>query len=106
MRNLFFCAFFYAMSFLSYKGDGVINLEREEKKMKQEQRNLPTSAIKAFLDFVDNAKLDFNFNLEAMKNEEGITQDYLHKLELEGLNCRERRILLKPCLILNDEVLN
>lgn len=25
-----------------------------------------------------------------MKNEERITQDYLHKLELEGLNCRER----------------
>jgi hypothetical protein len=25
-----------------------------------------------------------------MKNEDRITQDYLHKLELEGLNCRER----------------
>lgn len=46
--------------------------------------------IKTFLDFVDNARLEYNFNLEAMKNEERITQDYLHKLELEGLNCRER----------------
>lgn len=42
------------------------------------------------MDFVDNAKSDYNYNLEAMKNEERITQDYLHKLELEGLNCRER----------------
>lgn len=46
--------------------------------------------IKTFLDFVDNARAEYNFNLEAMKNEERITQDYLHKLELEGLNCRER----------------
>lgn len=46
--------------------------------------------IKTFLDFVDSARSEYNFNLEAMKNEERITQDYLHKLELEGLNCRER----------------
>lgn len=46
--------------------------------------------IKTFLDFVDNARSEYNFNLEAMKNEERVTQDYLHKLELEGLNCRER----------------
>lgn len=58
--------------------------------MKQEQRILPSGVIKTFLDFVDNAKSDYNYNLEAMKNEERITQDYLHKLELEGLNCRER----------------
>ena len=51
---------------------------------------LPSQVIKTFLDFVDNAKSDYNYNLEAMKNEERITQDYLHKLELEGLNCRER----------------
>ncbi len=58
--------------------------------MKQEQRILPSQVIKTFLDFVDNAKSDYLYNLEAMKNEESITQDYLHKLELEGLNCRER----------------
>ncbi len=49
-----------------------------------------SQTIKTFLDFVDSARLQYNFNLEAMKNEERITQDYLHKLELEGLNCRER----------------
>lgn len=58
--------------------------------MKVESKPLPSQAIKTFLDFVDNAKSDYNYNLEAMKNEERITQDYLHKLELEGLNCRER----------------
>lgn len=58
--------------------------------MKVESNPLPSQAIKTFLDFVDNAKSDYNYNLEAMKNEERITQDYLHKLELEGLNCRER----------------
>ena len=46
--------------------------------------------IKTFLDFVDTAQSQYNFNLEAMKNEDRITQDFLHKLELEGLNCRER----------------
>lgn len=46
--------------------------------------------IKTFLDFVDCAQSHYNFNLEAMKNEERITQDYLHRLELEGLNFRER----------------
>ncbi len=57
--------------------------------MKQEKL-LPSGILKMFLDFVDNAKSDYTYNLEAMKNEERITQDYLHKLELEGLNCRER----------------
>ena len=58
--------------------------------MKQERKIQPSQFIKTFLDFVENAKSDDKFNLEAMKNEERITQDYLHKLELEGLNCRER----------------
>lgn len=58
--------------------------------MKQERKPLASQLIKTFLDFVQNAKADYTFNLEAMKNEERITQDYLHKLELEGLNCRER----------------
>ena len=58
--------------------------------MKQERKMPPSHFIKAFLDFVENAKSEYTFNFEAMKNEERITQDYLHKLELEGLNYRER----------------
>lgn len=57
--------------------------------MKVEQI-LYSQILKTFLDFVDTAQSQYNFNLEAMKNEERITQDYLHRLELEGLNCRER----------------
>ncbi len=57
--------------------------------MKQ-TKNQPSQIIKAFLDFVESARSEYNFNLESMKNEERITQDYLHMLELEGLNCRER----------------
>lgn len=57
--------------------------------MKQEPAQY-SQIIKLFLDFIDNARSEYTFNLEAMKNEERITQDYLHKLELEGLNCRER----------------
>lgn len=57
--------------------------------MKNEQQS-PSEMLKAFLDFIEAAKSEYTYNLEAMKNEERITQDYLHKLELEGLNCRER----------------
>lgn len=57
--------------------------------VKSEQTSY-SQILKIFLDFVDTAQSQYNFHLEAMKNEERITQDYLHKLELEGLNCRER----------------
>ena len=57
--------------------------------MKSEQISY-SQILKTFLDFVDTAQSQYDFNLEAMKNEERITQDYLHKLELDGLNCRER----------------
>ncbi len=57
--------------------------------MKQ-QNVLPSAILKMFLDFIENVKSDYDYNFEAMKNEDRITQDYLHKLELEGLNCRER----------------
>lgn len=50
----------------------------------------PSQIIKTFLDLVESAKADYNYNFESMRNEERITQDYLHMLELEGLNCRER----------------
>lgn len=48
----------------------------------------PSQIIKTFLDLVESAKADYNYNFESMRNEERITQDYLHMLELEGLNCR------------------
>ena len=56
--------------------------------MKNEQ--IPSQIIKNFLDFVESAKCDYDYNLEAMKTEEQITQDLLHQLELVELNYRER----------------
>ena len=50
----------------------------------------PAQTIKDFLTFIDGVQEEYTFYLESMKKEERITQDYLHKLELEGLNCRER----------------
>lgn len=77
-------------------GQGIVynGLTKEKTKkrgdiMKNEQQS-PSEMLKAFLDFIETAKSEYTYNLEAMKNEERITQDYLHKLELEGLNCRER----------------
>ena len=58
--------------------------------MKTEPIPRHSLAIKSFLDFMDGVQTEYNYNLEAMKNEDRITQDYLHKLELDGLNCRER----------------
>ncbi len=50
----------------------------------------PAAVLKLFLDLADKSKSIYAYNLEAMKNEERITQDYLHKLELESLNYKER----------------
>lgn len=57
--------------------------------MKQESV-LYSQIIKNFLDSIEKARCEYNYNLECMKNEEHITQDYLHQLELADLNCRER----------------
>lgn len=57
--------------------------------MKQESLH-PSEILKTFLDFIENARSEYDYNLESMKKEERITQDYLHILELDGLNYRER----------------
>lgn len=41
--------------------------------MKQEKKILPSQVIKTFLDFVDNARSDYNYNLEAMKTDNGLS---------------------------------
>jgi len=58
--------------------------------MSKQAKVYPSEFLKTFLDFVSNAKSDYQYNLEAMKNEECITQDYLHMLELENLTYHER----------------
>lgn len=52
---------------------------------------------------VDEAKKDYEWNTEEVKRLEKLTQDYLHKLELEPLTYSERAKLatqMKECRIL------
>jgi len=56
----------------------------------KKEKLLPSQHLKMFLDFIDSAASEYTFCLESMKNEERLTQDLLHKLELDDLNYRER----------------
>lgn len=46
--------------------------------------------ISDFLKVIDNAKKDYLWNREEVNRLDKLTQDYLHKLELEGLRYKER----------------
>ncbi len=51
---------------------------------------LPSEYLAEFLDFIDDARSHYKFCEEEMHNQEALTQDYLHKLEIDDLNCAER----------------
>ena len=46
--------------------------------------------IKQFCDFTDQAKLDYQWNYDEVNRLDKLTQDYLHSLELDNLNYKER----------------
>lgn len=46
--------------------------------------------LKDFLDFFESVRTTYDFNMESMKNEDHLTQDLLHRLELESMSGRER----------------
>lgn len=46
--------------------------------------------ISEFLNFVTNAKIQYDIAYEEMKTQEKLTQDYLHSLELDSLNYSDR----------------
>lgn len=50
----------------------------------------PSESISAFLNFIAAAQSHYNFCLDQKKKQEQLTQDYLHSLELDELNCKER----------------
>ena len=50
----------------------------------------PSEQITNFLNFITTAQSHYKFCDEEMKKQEALTQDYLHSLELDGLNCSER----------------
>ena len=50
----------------------------------------PSLQITNFLNFITAAQSHYNFCLDEMYKQEALTQDYLHSLELDDLNCSER----------------
>jgi hypothetical protein len=52
--------------------------------------NKPSEQITNFLNFITAAQSHYKFCEEEQKKQEALTQDYLHSLELDGLNCSER----------------
>lgn len=50
----------------------------------------PSEYISEFLKFVSDAQSHYRFCVEEANNQEKLTQDYLHSLELDGLKCDER----------------
>ena len=51
---------------------------------------LPSTYVSDFLDFVANAQVLYRICNEEMSNQEKLTQDYLHSLELDDLDRGER----------------
>ena len=49
-----------------------------------------SECISEFIGMMDGAKKDFDWNVDQVRRAENLTQDYLHKLELEDLNYKER----------------
>ena len=52
--------------------------------------NKPSEQITNFLNFITAARSHYKFCKEEQTKQEALTQDYLHSLELDGLNCSER----------------
>jgi hypothetical protein len=50
----------------------------------------PSEYISEFLNFVSWAQSHYKFCSEEVNNQDKLTQDYLHSLELDGLKCDER----------------
>ena len=52
--------------------------------------NNPSEQITNFLNFITAAQSHCRFCEEEQEKQEALTQDYLHSLELDELNCSER----------------
>lgn len=55
--------------------------------------------IAEFLNFVSEAQVKYKFCSEEVSNQDKLTQDYLHSLELDGLKCDERSKLATKLMI-------
>ena len=50
----------------------------------------PSEYLTEFLTFVSDAQSQYRFCSEEVSNQDKLTQDYLHSLELDNLKCDER----------------
>lgn len=50
----------------------------------------PSKYISEFLNFITESKSQYSFCSEEVNNQDKLTQDYLHSLELDDLKCSER----------------
>ena len=57
---------------------------------KKQQKPQFSPYISSFCQLMENAQKDYAWNYEQVGRLDRLTQDYLHKLELEDLNYRER----------------
>ena len=64
-------------------------MEVEYTKKESEKPNLSVS-LSEFLRVVDNAKADYKWNDSEVSRLDSLTQDYLHQLELGGLDYKQR----------------
>lgn len=62
--------------------------------------NKPSEYISEFLNFIAEAKRQYPLYLEAVKEQDKLTQDYLHSLELDGLK-RDERSKVATKLVIN-----
>lgn len=59
---------------------------------KKNNRSVPqfSYAIGELIELLENAKKDYYWNADEVNRLNGLQQDFLHKLELDGLNYAER----------------
>ena len=50
----------------------------------------PSEYLTEFLNFIAEAQSNYRFCVEEVNNQDKLTQDYLHSLELDNLKCDER----------------
>ena len=49
-----------------------------------------SESISSFCELMENAQRDYAWNYDEVNRMDRLTQDYLHKLELDGLDYKER----------------
>ena len=58
--------------------------------MKTNTNPMFSETISSFISMMENAKRDYEWNAQEVVRLDALTQDYLHHLELDGLDYRER----------------